>query len=217
MTSTYSLSTANSSDYINSESNPLDEALESTSTLVNPDRRLKLVFDRNSVISATLYSRAGPLYRITTNKAVSRTDLCDLTEQRVVATVKRRELFPDAVVFAHRSGKSIRLSKWLKRQKSPPGIQRTTELLTPSGSFTWKSDSTHRFALYSQDQTPIAYSKMLEDPPTLALVLMNCSDSIVQVEIITSFLVLEHKLRMKEKFSQGSTLYTLGGQFIMMG
>jgi len=216
MTSTHSLSTTNTSDYINSEPG---EALESTSTLVNPERRLNLVFDRNSVISATLYSRAGPLYRITTNKSVSRTDLCDLTEQRVVATVKRRELFPDVVVFAHRSGKSVRISKWLKRQKSPPERPRTTELLTPSGSFIWKSDNTHRFALYSQDQTefPIAYSKILEDPPTIALVLRNCSDTIVQVEIITSFLVLEHKLRMKEKFSQGGTLYTLGGQFIMMG
>lgn len=58
---------------------------------------------------------------------------------------------------------------------------------------------------------------MLEDPPTIALVIRRCEDS-VQVEIITSFLVLEHRRRMKEKFTQGHTvLYALGNQYIVLG
>ena len=95
----------------------------STSTLVNPEPPLSLIFDRNSVISATLYSRSGPKYRVTTNSTISRTELKDLTtaDQRVVATVKRRELLPDVVLFAHR-GESVRMSKWLKRRKGGDGV-----------------------------------------------------------------------------------------------
>ncbi|KAF8898243.1 hypothetical protein CPB84DRAFT_1825417 [Gymnopilus junonius] len=213
-------------DYGNPEP---EDTWASTSTLVNPDPPLRLVFDRDSVISATLYSRTGPMYKITTNSTISRTELKDLTtgEQRVVAIVKRRELLPDVVVFDHRSQKSVRMSKWLKRKKGGPGTHPSAELQTESGSFTWKTDNVYPFALYSNSDDrsqmaeepgcPIAYSKVLEDPPTIALIIRRCDDS-VQIEIITSFLVLEHRRRMKEKFRQGHTvLYALGSQYIVLG
>ncbi|PPQ66023.1 hypothetical protein CVT26_010779 [Gymnopilus dilepis] len=229
-------SLSSSPDYgpsFSSSSDSDSESWASTSTLVNPEPPLSLIFDRNSVISATLYSRSGPKYRITTNSTISRTELKDLTtdDQRVVATVKRRELLPDVVVFAHR-GESVRMSKWLKRRKGGDGVLPTAELLTESGSFTWKTDNRYPFALYStppdppephsqpeetSDSRPIAYSKILDDPPTIALVIRRCADS-VTVEIITSFLVLEHRRRMKEKFRQGHTvLYALGSQYIVLG
>ena len=60
--------------------------------------------NRNSVLAATLYSHSRPVYKITTNKSATNTDLTDPTAQRVVATVKRHEIFPDAVRFAHWKG-----------------------------------------------------------------------------------------------------------------
>ncbi|PPQ77588.1 hypothetical protein CVT25_011380 [Psilocybe cyanescens] len=195
------------------------DALASTSTLVNPDPPVSYIFDRNSVIGATLYTRSGPAYKIITNREVSRTELCDLTDRNIVATLKRRDFLPNLVVFAHRNGKPLKISNWLKRRKISQGNQMATvyDLLTPSGCFTWKSDGTRNLALYPQYQTdfPIAYSKKLEDPPTLALFLRSCSDN-DKVEIITSFIVLEHRLRMKEKILEGNTLYGVGSQFIMM-
>jgi hypothetical protein len=56
---------------------------------------------------------------------------------------------------------------------------------------------------------------MLGDPATLVLVLFPTSDN-SQVEIITSFSILEHELRMKEKARQGN-VYGVSGQFIVMG
>ncbi|KAF8162774.1 hypothetical protein B0H34DRAFT_293991 [Crassisporium funariophilum] len=196
-------------------------ALASTSTLVNPPPSLDLFFDRNSVINTTLHSRAGPLYKVTTNKGVTRTDLCDLSEQRVVATVKRREIFPDVVVFAHRNGKSIQVRKWLRRRKPPQVITPCAVLETEVGRFTWRSDSTYRLALYHEGQTqsPIAFCKVMHDPPTLALMLRPGLDNL-HVEIITSFLILEHRLRMKEKIRvQANQLYgpLVGGQFLTVG
>jgi hypothetical protein len=69
--------------------------------------------------------------------------------------------------------------------------------------------------LASQTWFPIAYSRMLGDPATLVLVLFPTSDN-SQVEIITSFSILEHELRMKEKARQGN-VYGVSGQFIVMG
>ena len=105
-----------------SSSTSRPEALDSTDTLINPPPTIHFVFDQNSVINATIYARSGPRYRVETNRAVTRTELCDLTQQRVVATIKRRELFPDVVIFAHRNqGKGIRLKKWLQKQQTAVG------------------------------------------------------------------------------------------------
>ena len=61
----------------------------------------------------------------------------------------------------------------------------------------------------------MAYSRPLLEPPTIGLVLRR-SSSTLEVEMITSFLVLEHKLRMKEKQLLGGTLYgPLNGQYVM--
>lgn len=57
---------------------------------------------------------------------------------------------------------------------------------------------------------------MLEEPRTLTLVITNCQCSdVLKIEIIASFLVLEHKLRMKEKAMEGAAIYGAGGHFIM--
>lgn len=49
-----------------------------------------------------------------------------------------------------------------------------------------------------QDDSPIAYSRAIRDPPTIGLTLKSGWDHVL-VEIITSFLALEYKYRMEHK------------------
>lgn len=111
----------------NAASNPIDarpdSAFQSTETLVNPTPPTTLIFDRNSVLFATLHTRAGPKYRVTTNSSVTRTDLCNVADEQVLGSIKRREIMPDVVLFPHRGKKSLRLNKWLKKQKAQPGAR----------------------------------------------------------------------------------------------
>jgi hypothetical protein len=100
-------------------------AMASTSTLLNEPLPLRLMFSRNSVTHATLYAAEGAMYRITATAKVSRVELVDLRimegREKVVATLKRRDILPNVVVFPHRQGKSLRIAKWLQQQTPPDG------------------------------------------------------------------------------------------------
>jgi len=82
------------------------------------------------------------------------------------------------------------------------------------GSNATPSNYPSSFPIDTLTQKPIAYCKTLNDPPTLALVLRDseCSEA-TQIEIIMSFLVMENKLRQKEKLEEGrrsSMMHALG-------
>ena len=62
-------------------------------------------------------------------------------------------------------------------------------------------------------EVPVAYVNALQDPPTLALVIAAGYGDI-EVEVLTSFIILEHKLRMKEKIEQGELMLALTGNGI---
>ncbi|KAF8177623.1 hypothetical protein BJ912DRAFT_677055 [Pholiota molesta] len=196
-------------------------AMASTSTLLNEPLPLRLMFSRNSVTHATLYAAEGAMYRITATAKVSRVELVDLRimegREKVVATLKRRDILPNVVVFPHRQGKSLRIAKWLQQPTPPDG---RTILRTLYGNFIWRSDGTLRLALYPEDQThsPIAYYLKIEEPPTLALVLRAGFEHI-RVEIITAFIVLEYRLRMGEKVKQGERRFgtTANGVVFVVG
>jgi len=83
-----------------------------------------------------------------------------------VAVWKRREILPDVILFTHRKKQAIRISKWLQKFK-PPGVRYGlclwtiipalkfsnanvspfANLYAPSGRYTWRSDSPHRFSV----------------------------------------------------------------------
>lgn len=95
------------------------ESFASTSTLVHERPSLSLVFDSNNIIGATLHAPGGPAYRITTSNSVTRTDIEVRTASgAMAATVKRRDLLPDLVMFAHRGGKPLKVKKWLRQPKA---------------------------------------------------------------------------------------------------
>lgn len=56
-----------------------------------------------------------PVYRVTTDKADHHTFVHDARTQRLVATMHRRELLPDTIVFG--SGEKVRVNKWLRKGK----------------------------------------------------------------------------------------------------
>jgi len=168
-----------------------------------------LVFDRNSVINATLYSGASPSYTVITNKAMTRTDVCDIPGQCIVATIKRREVFSDTVKFPKRNdGNSVAINKWLRRITLPTHVEPCTSLVTDSGNFVWKTDPTYRLALYPEDdaQMPLAFMPRTRPPEPLILVLKEGSEEMVE-DIIVSFIILEQRIRMKEKRRQNSMMY----------
>jgi len=191
--------------------NPNDGELvfESTTTLVEPHPRTTLLFDRSSVVNATIYSCDRPVYEIKSNGSLSRTELFDLNEQKMVASIRRRQFFSNVVVFAHRGHKSIKIDEWLKHRKIPDGQTCVDRLHTLAGTFVWKSEAlgAHRFTLYveGQDDSPIAYSRSTYRPPTIGLILKPGWDHVL-VEIITSFLVLENKFRNDNDNKDGSEM-----------
>lgn len=97
-----------------------NQGFESTSTLVALPPPRTFVFSRSSVTNVTIYSSARAVYKVKSTSSRSCTELYDLIDQKLVASVKRRQFISDVVVFAHRN-KAIKIDKWLHRRKAPHG------------------------------------------------------------------------------------------------
>ena len=141
--------------------------LDSTPTLVDPLDTHTFAFNRSSVINATIYCCARPVYKIVSNEALSVTRLTDLSEEKVVASIKRRHLFSDLVVFPHRGNKPMKIKKWLKTRRCGLFLlfkfelgrflllsySSCVSLQTLEGTFIWRSETvgsqvgSHRFAV----------------------------------------------------------------------
>lgn len=99
------------------------ESIASTSTTPACGSR-SFVFDRNSVIDVTLYSNGSPAYKIITSKSGTRTDICDIPGQCVIATIKRREILPDTVKLTNRNdGNAMAIKNWLKQITLPGHVE----------------------------------------------------------------------------------------------
>lgn len=98
--------------------------MESQETLINPTP-LSLKFNKKSCTNCTIYQGTQPVYRISTNKDGTRTDLFDLTtpvdEGHLISTIKRREFLPDVVKFRATS-QSLKVNKWLQKEKLSTGL-----------------------------------------------------------------------------------------------
>lgn len=91
----------------------------------------RLTFDKNSLLNATIYTGTTPSHTIITNKAMSRTDICDLPARCIIATIKRRELFSDTVKFPERKdGNAVAINKWLRPITSPNHKELSVDLFS---------------------------------------------------------------------------------------
>ncbi|KAF8162662.1 hypothetical protein B0H34DRAFT_628134, partial [Crassisporium funariophilum] len=160
-----------------------------------------LMFDRNSVLNATICASGSPAFTVTTSKSMTRTDICDVPGQCIISTIKRREVFSDTVKFPKRNGgSSVAINKWLRSITMPTHTEPCTSLVTDDGNFVWKTDPTYRLALFPEEDAsvPIAYMTRVRPPEPLVLVFKAGSEDMVE-DILVSFIILEQRLRMKEK------------------
>ncbi|KAF9528265.1 hypothetical protein CPB83DRAFT_906989 [Crepidotus variabilis] len=85
--------------------------------------------------------------------------------------------------------------------------QQWTFIATDTGNFIWKTSSQYRLALFSEDDSrqPIAFTYRSDraQPPVLNLQ----GGSRILDDILVSFVVLEQRMRMKEKRRQNGMLY----------
>ncbi|KAF8179677.1 hypothetical protein BJ912DRAFT_982497 [Pholiota molesta] len=185
------------------------ESIASTSTTPACGSGRAFLFDRNSVLNATLYSNGIPAYKIITSKPGTRTDICDIPGQCVVATIKRREILPDTIKLTNRhDGNAVAIKNWLKQITLPGHVEPSTSLTTEVGKFVWKTDAAHRLALYSEDdaEVPVAFTMRVRSPEPLVLTLKAGCEEMVE-DILVSFIILEQKLRMKEKRRTNVMMY----------
>lgn len=95
--------------------------MDSQTTLINPQRFTSLIFANHSVKDTLISCSTDlqtPLFMINTDKGDHKTEIHDARTQRLVATLRRREFFPDLIV---RGDEETRVSKWLRKEKSPNG------------------------------------------------------------------------------------------------
>lgn len=82
-----------------------------------------LLFEQNSMLDSTITDNASPIYRVSTNEHGSVTELRAAGPNTVLARIARKEILPDTVKFPDmKGGKSMRVSKWLKRTTQKDGL-----------------------------------------------------------------------------------------------
>ncbi|TFK34889.1 hypothetical protein BDQ12DRAFT_689008 [Crucibulum laeve] len=180
--------------------------MDSQITLVNSaSESVDLVFEKPSISSLhnTVYLNSRPLYTITTRaRDGAQTKVFDVSTTHLAITIDRSVFFSDKITFADRNdGKAIKVNDWMKETKIPK--QHPIHVMeTPYGKFTWKVDVVHRHALYSEadPENPIAYMKPATSSSPMALHLESGTESFRE-EILGSFLLVEQRMRMKEKES----------------
>ncbi|PPQ76434.1 hypothetical protein CVT26_013004 [Gymnopilus dilepis] len=176
-------------------------------TLVAPEATSTLIFSKNSVLNTSLYLNARAVYEIaTTDSAAERTVIKDVATGEVVVVIQRRTVLSDIVVFSARDGRgevTVKLKEWLKEKTLENGYS-TWTIETPIGNFVWRTDKSLRLALCPESNLdhPIAWAQLKTDTDPFALVLTRGTEPFRE-EIVASYIVLEQKMRMKEKSFYG--------------
>ncbi|TFK24627.1 hypothetical protein FA15DRAFT_655723 [Coprinopsis marcescibilis] len=183
---------------------------ESQETLIDIGP-LSLKFNRKSVTNATIYSSALPVYKITTTKDGSQTDIFDvLGSETRIATIKRREFLPDVIKYRNRTmANVVKINNWLKHEKLE-GNATGVCFDSSSGPMAWKygEQERYRMALYKDKDFdhPIAYLDTSQSSVPIRLVITSGYQDLVE-DILLSALILEHKLKMFERMKKHDLLY----------
>ncbi|KAG9225705.1 hypothetical protein CCMSSC00406_0007562 [Pleurotus cornucopiae] len=192
--------------------------MDSTITLVNPSTPVTLVFTKNSTTNTGIALK-GPesriLYSVSSDALTcSKTTIADSTG--TVAIINKRDILPSTVSFPSRDGQgSMKLSKWLREQKTSDGHP-IMMIETTLGQFGWKYDTT-RIALWPSgdegDGPPTACLRpatsefpmsLIIDPSGLALAserawMRDAKTRAFVEDVLVSALVIEHRLRVKDR------------------
>ncbi|KDR69383.1 hypothetical protein GALMADRAFT_104055 [Galerina marginata CBS 339.88] len=175
----------------------------SQATLVAPESTTTLVFSKPSAINTTLLRNGRPLMTVSTLDAgAERTTISDAEAGagEVLVVVQRRALLSDTVTFArHYGGRSLKLKDWLKEDVLENG-HTTWTIQTPVGNFVWRTDVALRLALCPESnlEHPLAWAQLHTETTPFGLVLTRGTEQFRE-EIVASFLILEQRMRMREK------------------
>jgi len=173
----------------------------SQATLVAPDSTTALIFSKPSAINTTLLWNGRPLTTISTIDAgAERTTISDAETNELLVTIQRRALLADTVTFTrHYGGRSFKLKDWLKEETLENG-HTTWTIQTPVGNFLWRTDVTLRLALCPESnlEHSIAWAQLHTESTPFGLILARGTE-LFRDEIVASFLILEQRMRMREK------------------
>ncbi|KAJ6529674.1 hypothetical protein B0H19DRAFT_1193013 [Mycena capillaripes] len=158
-----------------------------------------LVFEKNSMMDTTITRNGSPIYKVSTDKHGSTTEVHAPGTDTVLARIVRRELFPDTVLFPEDdNGKSTRVSKWLKRTTLADNSTAVT-LETVWGSSVLGTHPDYGLALYGPDRSNIiARWRLQTQSSPLALIIASGLERF-QAQILTAFLYEEQRLRITDK------------------
>ncbi|KAF8882769.1 hypothetical protein CPB84DRAFT_1686529 [Gymnopilus junonius] len=188
---------------------PPTDSNASQITLVAPEPTTTLIFSKPSVINTTLFSNGHPLYSIATlDAAAERTTITDAATEEVLVTIQRRAVLADTVTFSRSSepnSNSVKLKDWLKERTLETGYS-TWTVETPIGNFVWRTDKSLRLALCPEGNLdhPIAWAQLKSETDPFALILTRGTEPFRE-EIVASFIILEQRMRLKEKLFYGGS------------
>jgi len=186
---------------------------------------LALTFSDDCPSNATIHSDAGPAYTVITPRGTLKTEIRRCapgpkgTEDTLVACAETKLFLPDQLVHPGRFGsKRVKLSQFLKsiKTKTKDGIisklkkgfkgsanedrRPISWMDTTLGRCIWMSDSKHRLMLFSANdkETPLAslYSATEASP---LLLMVDYRALPIQDDIVVGTVILEQKLRIREK------------------
>lgn len=96
--------------------------MDSQLTLVDTSPPPLLIFSKASVKNTSIYLSTDPgtpLYHVTSDNHDCDTHIEDARTQRIIATVRRKDVLPDLIVFPGtregQSSKKVRVSKWMRK------------------------------------------------------------------------------------------------------
>ncbi|KAH6899162.1 hypothetical protein BKA70DRAFT_1437649 [Coprinopsis sp. MPI-PUGE-AT-0042] len=186
-------------------------SLASQVTLID-EAPLILKFNRRSASNATLYSGSFPIYKVTTNKDGTKTDVYDVVGAGGAHCYYQTKRIPSrrSVKYRNRPAGSdiVKLASWLKYERLEEGCKTCVSFDTSCGQFTWRYGHAERYrmALYkSKDfSSPIAYLKNT-DRNIPMLLHINAGHQEMIEDILLSVLILEYKLKMYERFEEAMT------------
>jgi len=170
-------------------------------TLINVDPITELVLAKESVTNTTLLRHNKPCLKVSTNgKDGAITTITDVQTNQLLVTIKRRDFRSDIISFTNLyGGKPVKVKDWIQ-EKKPTNQRSQWKINTTAGSFTWRTDVVLRLTLCSENDLdhPIAWVQPKTETKRYALVMKGGTENF-RDEIVASYIILEQRMRMKEK------------------
>ncbi|KAJ2933717.1 hypothetical protein H1R20_g3380, partial [Candolleomyces eurysporus] len=178
----------------------MDFRTDSQITLTSPEPPLELVLEKPaSPLNTRLLVHGRPWFEVSTiDREANITNITDLRTNEVVATIIRRTFLSDKVKFPRRfGGNTVKKGDWMTEVKLSTG-HKAWVVNSETGKLLWKLDSVQGLVLTPENDTDLKLAFVKDEPPVFALCVERSAEGSLD-EIITGFIILEHRLRTDAK------------------